>query len=469
MSRFVEVERIVVPESTLETSKVSFLIGEINRLLPRTHQIVLDHTVEDSKDCYTIIVNKESYCLPLHVYQRVLQHLDLLYRVQPEVYNSLKAKIKITASEGQVELPYYFDRISGVASIDLLESKRGMRVLLLGDLHIENKIASCKDNDYVCNDFNCRYYLPVFVDVVTSTSPKPVDIFFEYVYTRPGETTMSEYQYELEERKETIVDFARYFQSCLRSEKTVCKKAFPNIRFHYTDYRHSSSPVASHLTTIQEYIELALRRLSELWDAASLFGGKPNVESSEEFTSITMSLISLLNDKDYIFTLENLLVFYASLFVEPKIKKQFDNSRVPQLMAMLAKHVQQKLVEFNIEQYTSELHKLLSNFSSPQVTLELMKTDRKLVSKTVDLLDRYVAKTTYCGSFVFDIYTIARLFRVYHSDNTQAQNAIIYAGRTHTRNIKEFLLTLGLSTIFTSDLENSLCHSIINLTQPIFK
>jgi hypothetical protein len=214
---------------------------------------------------------------------------------------------------------------------------------------------------------------------------------------------------------------------CGHRNNTTC--SFDNVRFHYSDPRHSYIPHFNPIARLL-YAQDPLKQqtiLEQLKPEFMKFYGKPTWKKD-------------LKD---------------SLF---KMKKQIDNTEYPELRSLLV-----QMNEDILEQISFGMEQIKNYYEGkspyPFVGVYLTDGNRKVNTTFAKLLD---------------VYILSRMFRTFtqvkdrYSD--PPKNIIIYAGDFHSQELKRILTLLGFQIVFeTSDRGGSLqCLDISNLQQPLF-
>jgi hypothetical protein len=128
------------------------------------------------------------------------------------------------------------------------------------------------------------------------------------------------------------------------------------------------------------------------------------------------------------------------------------------------------ILDFFIEK---ELRKNISNISNtPNIIRKWFESikRRKIYPPDIDSVTHIL---TVINAVVMDIYTIARMFKIFVVKKeehypTEAHNIIYYSGTGHTRPVAKFLNEIGFNRTEYSKDDILSCTNMENIKQPFF-
>lgn len=334
----------------------------------------------------------------------------------------------------------------GPIELDILDHPdTGARIVLLGDEHVSKK--KCPKSA------NVRCVLPIWSYLENLfkqyDGTEPLDFFLEIEFTQELRGIRRKYRTR-EEKKDYlsskqdisageivfgnyISNVELYFDDCFQKIKQQCAFYGKPIRFHYSDIRsgviHSET---KDIDDVKQLQELHLLQQSE----------QPPKEKHIEFILNLIDKFTHL-DIDYIFRLMKIDKQLNKL-------KQVNFKLVEWLREYLLKHIEGN-INLALRLY------LLAKLSQSQILKEHFVTNFN---------DVYDQTLTDLLAPLFDIYTLARIFR------HDMKQVIIYAGAFHTQKMKSFLVEkIGFRTTVStkSDTKKTKqCIPLKNVPQPWF-
>jgi len=258
-------------------------------------------------------------------------------------------------------------------------------ILLLGDRH--EYMTPCKGKPYIPIH---RFLKALF----TETSVES-DMFLEVASPDSAENHYGREVYENWKKKiqsshikttnylrDTANIFLKY--GCFQKSKDLCKKQFPNTRFHYLDYRASDNAITYKLSKFEFY----------------------------ELPTIAMISKAVLDSIDS----------------NPKIQKQINN---------MEKNDASKLKSY-IKDYVANVKNSYPDYDKINILFQKVSSPSDIDKKILDNIQRFFKKIVSGMCLIeMDAYTIGRLFRRYRDDSC-SKNIIMYAGASHIENYRNF-------------------------------
>ncbi len=330
----------------------------------------------------------------------------------------------------------------GPIELDILDHPTtGVRIVLLGDVHVNQKRCPSKE----------RCGVPIFLYLQQLfqqyTGSEFLDFFLEIPFTDDFETrgdmwfptTRKKLKAQIitGEVYETFIhSLMVFFYECFQKSKKQCEfYNNPYIRFHYSDVRGG----VIHSESEDESIEV-INQLRAI---------KTEVPK-EKHVKFLLSVIKRFQDGDidYFFKLSKIDKQFKRLKMDDK------DSFVRNLRILMIVHMQDKEIFADILREKAE-----------QILAEMKQSRDPLDGKR--FIELYYLVIGSLLSPLFDIYTLARIFRF------RMKQVIIYAGQIHTDRIKQFLLNeMGFKQTVSRRSDdkgsNFQCIDMKNVPQPWF-
>ncbi len=296
------------------------------------------------------------------------------------------------------------ETLLGPIELDILDFPGfGNRIVLLGDHHkYETK----------CPPDSSRCATPVFLYLdrlfQEYNSLKYLDFFLELEHgplARHTHHRETQYQHELKKGTSIVDDYIKtiavYFWDCFRRKKTKCEFYDKPIRFHYADVRTG-------------VIQSTMEKDERILISQMQFRRRPIKKLTTNNIEPYLKLLQRLQKRDVDF-----------LFRYGKIDKQLQKIKNEELVKLLKEY----LVAY-INEYQKVINELI--VSGDNLFISIFIDSNSVDVRAVRQFQYNVV--AYTLSPLFDIYTLARIFR------HDMQRVIIYAGAAHTRRIRDFLL-----------------------------
>lgn len=293
-------------------------------------------------------------------------------------------------------------------------NKEKVKILLFGDLHVEDPVCFDKKQTGV--------YIWNYIDsILYNNQNKAFDIMTETFYvTKNNIDTKLQNCY--------INRVSSVFNNCYEIDKSKCM--YKNARFHYINVRNMNKALFNILTLISiigvnsdkfDFIPYATQYAKVNWDDIFKIDDeikemkRKRNEENEERRKKGQTDLNDLTDEDY---------FYQTF----KIGKQLNNSWLsfPQRGA-LYKYFKRRVTVPDWKKMKQLFDKLLTTVD----TIEIRQTINMLV---VLILYNFF-------NWIMDFYTVGRMFRKYKLPGSginyepQCTNIIVYVGNAHISNI----------------------------------
>jgi hypothetical protein len=339
-------------------------------------------------------------------------------------------------------------RIQGPVSLtELYNFKTKQWVYLFGDYHFLK--SECYGKASVRIDKFLEYTLK-------QNKNKTIDIFVEVV-------KIDKYTTEMTKNKETYTKIYNHidyvynkFSSCDRQRETendYCP--YENLRFHNIDseYRYRTKLVygetASYLSDLMNNLEdLEYNYGKDIPKIVNAIKNNYLVKNNvvENFDEIVKYVLNMS-------VLDNLKISKQLLSVEPKTRK---------VLIRKTRSCMKNSHNKNIDSYRETKRVLLSN-------IKKTSDDYKLMADTMKF---FIDTMVYC---LIDLYFLARLLRTFDASKernkmfpNRVNNAIVYAGNFHAKNISIVLTDLGFKVInYTYDEQQ--CIDVSKFEIPFFQ
>lgn len=370
-------------------------------------------------------------------------------------------------------------QISGIFRVDKMisNSKSYPRtVFLFSDMHINYKDKSCNKHLTLekCTDESCKDWFPKVLDTLIRSTNEKVDFYIELDIIK-----QESWRGDLLTFKDFMLTTVwGHFRDCFDPEydesgpekiKQKCREKWPNLRYHYADFRIDTRKSIEDPSTnfYQEFVHtsgdktytlkgtpmvrlqfMLQSQISQLkWWVSQPFHlrNEDTLKSALLMVEYQNAIKILLgNIRVYLESARSILdhyksseVYYSRLFDTPRMKRQFGGIKDPL--------IEPKIREFIIRE-AAPVYQLVYKYISELIEKEIVQVDRNLSEPDVKLtliniLDTLILHITHLNSKVMDTYLLARMFRTF--DLEPQRNVIIYAGAAHVSTYRRFLSEVG--------------------------
>lgn len=334
-----------------------------------------------------------------------------------------KAPIKNVA---QIPTPIKF--LTGIRQLTYLKHpKMQYNFLLFGEVHTSTVNAACGKNLMTSPEW--------IMKLLRTKHRKFMDVYIERAYVSPNK--ISPLKPSADNGLQVL---RRELYDCLLREKTKCP--FKNTaRIHYADVRYIDR--GRHRTQYKHTPFELLSPFDKFFGILRLLYHYGDLRNKPKYVAVTHSLYEALPTHD-------IRVMLNNTFAVKKIRKQIINVPYLSIRKILAQSL------------NTELASVMDAWNS-----------------TDDYMDDIVKLPLHAAyTKFFDLYVLARCFRVYKQpSNTRKQNNpyhpkfsfnnLVYAGAKHTRHMRELLLSMGFKIIFNSeDNEAKMCVDVTGFKYP---
>jgi len=371
-------------------------------------------------------------------------------------------------SENKIEeISQLKEKISGIFRVDKMISQLGT-VFLFSDLHIDYKDKSCNKHLTFekCVDESCKDWFPKVLDTLISSTPDKVDFYIELDIIK-----QDSWRGDLLTFKDFMLTTVwGHFRDCFDPEynefgtekiKPKCQRKWPNLRYHYADFRidtrkskedsptdfyqefeHTSGSKTYTLkgppmVRLQFMLEIQISQLK--WWVSS---GRDNPKYRQAIEILLGNIRGYLGSAQMILhSYESSDGYYSRLFDTPRMKRQFRGIKDPS--------IEHEIREFIIREADS-VYKLVYNYIAELIENNIVQVDnidRNLSGKPggklslIQALERLILHIIHLNSKVMDTYLLARMFRTFNLE--PQRNVIIYAGASHVSTYIRFLSKIG--------------------------
>lgn len=370
-------------------------------------------------------------------------------------------------------------------------------VYIFGDYH--TRLPHCDRVKGVGNHVAIADFFEV---VLRQQREKLIDIFLEIGFMKDHVNDNTLMRSTLYKEGHLFGDVKIQWRDCLKKDKNQCIQRFPNLRMHYVDVRlpisQKSEPQDRRfiadldlLTSLKELFEnpiddvsgLSINKSDELhramFTAAKTFAREYKFYSYKVHKPIVLQLMDRFDKPEYL--IDNLLSLVTHVWSilrwdeknvnHPITEKDLfylaiRRKTIRQLINVRNDKVRAKLYEFFI---TKRIKGLLGDTVKFYENL-IRLVDDVCLGKTLtyELKREVITDADSLGMrehelYIMDLYTMARLFRNFYSDDVQrqsVQHAIIYVGDAHANSYRQFLTDIGFKTI------NAVMNQTTNRTHP---
>lgn len=341
------------------------------------------------------------------------------------------------------------DYITGPGEISKWESKKDNKIIyLFGENDHSNKNNCLLANKKGQVNLSGKKYMSIqnYLLKLFENSPVFIDFYIEFGvmldYLEPINTTSGQ----------TLWDMLTVMHGCFGP--LVNRDCQYNVRMHGVDarsiksYKHYSSKIAKMSLTIMMQNVLKAK--------------------NSEYIPLKIFKIIFKNEIKLMATIKNykdlIDIIIRDIENNTLIKKELDRSTIPS----------SKILDFFVKK---ELTKSLSKYPISidiliQWFIEINKPDIKSWPLNIEL-DLVSSLMTMTTAVIMDVYTVARMFKVFSVKNSdfypkEPQNIIYYAGTGHTRPMGKFLKSLNFQRTEHSNDEILSCVSMKGIKQPLF-
>lgn len=336
----------------------------------------------------------------------------------------------------------------GPIELDILyHHQAGNRIILLGDMHVNEK--KCPP-DARCGTFIWSYLEQLFDQY---SGMRPIDFFLELDFAEDIRAIGTFSAKERKKFKQVIADGAIisnfltslriYFYNCFQTLKRKCEYFGKPIRFHYSDIRYGV--IHSGTDRKEQIIIKQLRKLRDVDEKAP---------AKEKDLKLIQNIITKFRDGDIDY-------FFRLMKIDKQLTKMLSQDK-PEIVQLLR--------EYMLDHIESSRDRANYVYDTVGKHLNLIKLKRTLPKemRQPNLPNVLTVYISILLSPLFDIYTLARMFR------HDMKQVIVYAGAFHTQKMKSFLVEkLGFQTIASKQSRtkgsNFQCISLKNVPQPWFK
>ncbi|MHB1952792.1 MAG: hypothetical protein ACYCOU_03505 [Sulfobacillus sp.] len=348
--------------------------------------------------------------VPVAIYLRLSRFIGNTARIDPSAYQRIVSALRVVSRTGTAARFYHFPWVSGVINYYLMADSPKFPdkcFVMFGDLHADNRGQLCPSP---------APYFPEMLSQVIANTEDYVDMFFEFAYHRPGEDIEG---WRLTGSHETIHDTRAFFWDCLQSDKSACRRKYPNLRLHYADYRESSSPLIKAVTGAANILR-ALADIPEKIETPARF------PLENLFAQLPQGISAWK-------------AWYRQVVRESKLNKE--------LAAIPDPETAQKIVAFG-EQV------LLAAYAPPSE--EPLIDDIRWALRSGSAAEAGLTAKMLLGAYawlvgmltpVMEVYLLSRAFRQYRDPGSEARNILVYAGGVHVKNYVEFLRLMEFRVI----------------------
>lgn len=358
-----------------------------------------------------------------------VENIKNLLQDETKIKDKILLKLLKNYVHGEKMKKYYF--ITGIPHCAYFNIYN-KHITLISDFHYRED----------ANDFHSENQISVtnFFKEYLSTNINVIDFFIEtspYMLDRliieDEKTQLSE---EQDYTNSEMLRFVGEFKDCF--QKKNCSG-----RFHYIDRRDEYKiPFEGNEDLLDEKYNKAYHEYTT--DIRKFLDTKDIVKNMFIFNLIIKHYYSLLEylskddrDTDILGEISNRILFLCSMFQgDLEIYFKYDVPKLIKLDKQLyyinndkIRDELRKTYTDTIEQY--KLYKLVE-----QQTEQLQNIDWNEVS--IDFIENLFGNVLEPFSFVNDIYTLSRIFRIF-KDGTSVRNAVVFAGKAHIDNIVRIL------------------------------
>lgn len=349
--------------------------------------------------------------------------------------------------------------ISGIVGVKHLVSKDARipnkQIILCSDVHIDTRKTACKKPGRMfaggpCIDKSCIYYFPVVLENLIKESPGMVDLYIEQ------EIEVSATAMRIESGKlkrsldiqETLANTILHFKKCLSVDKRECKRKFPNLRYHYADYRNDKREDEKH-NAFSHILLGSLYPLTNVLLAAydTIENKKLSISLDTFKEDLKEKMASAVKPIQVYVTqipqnVPELRAYYRNLISNRRIQSQLKLVKVPGFETMVRDFVDEfasgaKPYPKAIELLNSSTQSFLSPtfLDDVHTTQELQTKLESFATDTRFIIDNMLL----VSSRIMDVYILTRAFKKLGGNEDQ-DRVVIYGGANHIKFINFFLM-----------------------------
>jgi hypothetical protein len=301
-----------------------------------------------------------------------------------------------------------------------------------------------------CIDKKCVYYFPVVLQNLIRETKRDLDEKVDlYIELDIEENERSRITEAKQQRKLTLMSTWLFFKDCYSRQKEKCQKRWPNLRYHYADYRVDSREqigynpfvdiikVMKRLENEMEYLLYEVRMESgdnifssslqrQILDSFKFQGGNT---LKEKLNSLPRNA-SQMND------------YISKVIQDRRIQHQLVHVKIPGFQAMLEDFLRKEVIElfekYDYEKQLADLKNRLDILSSER--LFTLVTDTNSFQYILLFLNDLLNLMIQASPSIMDAYTLARMFKSFGGNEDQ-NNVVVYAGAYHIGVYHRFLTT----------------------------